>query len=49
MGFEIFGMKVFDLSAPFGNFEAFSTIFVVCFLAFCAFLILAKNKPKQNH
>lgn len=51
MGFEIFGERVFDLSQPFGYFEAFSTIFVVCSLALIGFLILAKNAKayKNTH
>ncbi|SQB99098.1 hypothetical protein [Helicobacter fennelliae] len=47
MGFEIFGIKVFDLSKPFGNFEAFSTIILVCLIAFLGFLILSKNKTNK--
>ncbi|OBV28848.1 hypothetical protein BKN38_08925 [Helicobacter sp. CLO-3] len=43
MGFEIFGLRVFDLREAFGYFEAFSTIGVVCMIAFVCFLILAKN------
>lgn len=46
MGFEIFGMRVFDFSAPFSHFEAWSTIGVVTGSAFIGFLILAK-KAKQ--
>lgn len=48
MGFEIFGMRVFDLSAPFGYFEAFSTIAVVSVSAFIIFLLLRNmgNKPR---
>lgn len=42
MGFELFGMRVFDLSAPFGYFEAFSTIAVVSTGAFVIFLLLQK-------
>ncbi len=42
MGFELFGMRVFDLSAPFGYFEAFSTIAVVSVGAFVIFLLLQK-------
>ncbi|MDL0079523.1 MULTISPECIES: hypothetical protein [Helicobacter] len=42
MGFELFGMRVFDLSAPFGYFEAFSTIAVVSAGAFVIFLLLQK-------
>lgn len=43
MGFEFFGLRVFDLREAFGYFEAFSTIGVVCMIAFVCFLILAKN------
>lgn len=43
MGFEIFGHRVFDLSAPFSYFEAFSTIIVVLSISFCLFLYLSKK------
>lgn len=48
MGFEIFGMRVFDFSKPFGYFEAFSTIFIVCAIAFIGFLLLANAAKKHN-
>lgn len=43
MGFEIFGQKVFDLSAPFSHFEAWSTIAIVTGSAFIVFLVLARK------
>ncbi|GAB0172639.1 hypothetical protein [Helicobacter trogontum] len=46
MGFEIFGKKIFDLSAPFSHFEAWGTIFIVTGSAFLIFLVLSK-KAKQ--
>ncbi|MDO7253225.1 hypothetical protein [Helicobacter cappadocius] len=46
MGFEVFGLRVFDLSQPFGYVEAFSTIIVVCVLAYIGFCIL-KFKAKK--
>lgn len=36
----------FDLHKPFGYVEAFSTIGVVCVLAFMSFLLLRYFKPK---
>ncbi|STQ85701.1 hypothetical protein LS73_005265 [Helicobacter muridarum] len=45
-GFNIFGFKVFDLSAPFSYFEAFSTIILVLGLSLCIFLYLF-NKGKS--
>lgn len=47
MGFELFGLKVWDFSQPFGYFEAFSGIFVVLFCAFVGFLILRHFRPKK--
>ena len=47
MGFELFGLKVWDLSEPFGYFEAFSGIFVVLSCAFVGFLILRYFRPKN--
>lgn len=38
-------MEYFDLSEPFGYFEAFSTIGVVCLLAAFTFLLLRHFKP----
>lgn len=50
MGFEIFGLHVFDLSKPFGYFEAFSTIGIVCICASISFVLLAKNaKTRKKH
>lgn len=46
MGFEIFGMRVFDLREPFGYIEVFSAIFIVLFLAFIGFYILKLNSRK---
>lgn len=40
MGFEIFGMRVFDLSKKFGYFEVFSAIVIVCGMAFIGLLVL---------
>ncbi|WP_394954088.1 hypothetical protein [uncultured Helicobacter sp.] len=39
--------EVFDLSQPFGYFEAFSTIIVVCSVAFVSFLVLRYFRPKK--
>lgn len=36
----------FDLHQPFGHVEAFSTIGVVCAIAFISFLLLRHFKPK---
>ncbi|WP_295737777.1 hypothetical protein [uncultured Helicobacter sp.] len=47
MGFEFFGLKVWDLSEPFGYFEAFSGIVVVLTCAFVGFLILRHFRPKK--
>ncbi|RDU72707.1 hypothetical protein CQA66_03660 [Helicobacter aurati] len=44
-GFDIFGTKVFDLSAPFSYFEAFTTIIAVLSISVCIFLYLF-NKGK---
>ncbi|WP_180675658.1 hypothetical protein [Helicobacter sp. 11S03491-1] len=46
MGFEIFGIKFFDFSRPFGYPEVFSTIIIVCLLAYIGFFIL-KIKSKK--
>lgn len=46
MGFEIFGLRVFDMREPFGYFEAFATIIVVCILAYIGFLILRLKAKK---
>lgn len=48
MGFELFGLKVWDFSQPFGYFEAFSGIFVVLFCALVGFLILRHFRPKES-
>lgn len=40
MGFEVFGMRVFDLSKKFGYFEVCSAIIIVCGVAFIGFLLL---------
>lgn len=45
-GFEIFGLKVWDFSAPFSYFEIFSTAFVICGSFYLIYLILA-NKAKK--
>ncbi|QOQ90591.1 hypothetical protein [Helicobacter cinaedi] len=47
MGFEFFGLKVWNLSEPFGYFEAFSGIVVVLSCAFVGFLILRHFRPKN--
>ncbi|WP_172402598.1 hypothetical protein [Helicobacter sp. 12S02634-8] len=46
MGFEIFGLKMFDLSRPFGYSEVFATIIIVCLIAYVGFYIL-KIKSKK--
>ncbi|MGX2971709.1 hypothetical protein [Helicobacter sp. T3_23-1059] len=48
MGFEIFGMRVFDFAKPFGYFEVFSAIFFVCAVAFAGYLILAYSAKKHH-
>lgn len=48
MGFTIFGHRVFDLSAPFSYFEAFSTIVFVLFVSFCIFLYLSRLSNKHK-
>ena len=45
-GFEMWGMKVWDLSEPFGYFEAFSGIVVVLLCALVGFLILRAYRPR---
>lgn len=40
------GGQYFDLHQPFGYVEAFSTIGVVCIIAFVSFLLLRHFKPK---
>lgn len=39
--------EVFNLAQPFGYFEAFSTIIVVCSVAFVSFLVLRHFRPKK--
>ncbi|MDD7346192.1 MULTISPECIES: hypothetical protein [Helicobacter] len=39
--------EVFNLAQPFGYFEAFSTIIVVCGIAFVSFLVLRYFRPKK--
>ncbi|WP_180762792.1 hypothetical protein [Helicobacter sp. 12S02232-10] len=46
MGFEVLGLKVFDLSKPFGYAEVFSTIAIVCLIAFIGFYILRIKSKK---
>lgn len=46
MGFEIFGMKVFDLREPYGYIEIFSAIFIVLLLACIGFCILKLKSRK---
>lgn len=48
MGFEIFGMRVFDFAKPFGYFEVFSAIFFVCTVAFAGYLLLARYAKKHH-
>ncbi|CUU40941.1 MULTISPECIES: hypothetical protein [Helicobacter] len=46
MGFEIMGMRVWDLSQPFGYFEAFSGIAIVCLCAGLCLCLLRYFPPK---
>lgn len=45
MGFDILGFHVWDLSQPFGYFEAFSGIIVVLLCAAIAFGLLRYFRP----
>ncbi|WP_180674151.1 hypothetical protein [Helicobacter sp. 13S00477-4] len=46
MGFEIFGLKFFDFSQPFGYPDTFGTIIFVCLIAFGIFYVF-KFKSKK--
>lgn len=45
-GFEIFGLKVWDFSAPFSYFEIFSSAFVICGSFYLTYLWLAKKAKR---
>lgn len=47
MGFEIMGLRVWDLSQPFGYFEAFSGIAIVLLCALITFGLLRYFRPSQ--
>lgn len=40
MGFEIWGLRVFDVSKPFGYFEVFSGILITLLCALALFLVI---------
>lgn len=46
MGFEIFGMKVWDFTQPFSYFEAFSGIAAVLLCAAICLCVLRYFSPK---
>lgn len=48
MGFDIFGLHVWDFRAPFGYFEAFSGIAVVLACSAVGFLLLRHFAPKHD-
>lgn len=48
MGFDIWGLHVWDLRAPFGYFEAFSGILAVLLVSMAGFLLLRYFAPRSD-